>query len=460
MKYLKLFILISVLFLACTRSEKPEESSEQEAISAILNRIQLPEIPDATFHLLDFGTVDQLREDMKPAINSAIRACADAGGGKVVIPPGEYFCKGPIHLLSHVNLHLEEGATVVFSQNPSDYLPMVQVRWEGVECYNYSPYIYAWKQHDIAVTGKGRFDGNASGGIFEWRYKQKPSQNLMREMGREGVPLEDRVFGEGHFIRMSFFQPMFCERVLVSNVSIENVPFWVIHPTYCKSVTVKGIRVNSRNINNDGVDPDSSEDVLIEDCWFNTGDDAIAVKSGRDQDAWRIGRPSKNIVVRNCHAENTLHGIAIGSEMGAGVEHVYVQNFSMKKVDKYALQFKSNKDRGGYIRNIWIDGLEIDSTGTAIFFTNDYHSYSGGSYPSEFHHIDLKNITCQYASGMGIDMSGLPEQAISDVYFEKVLVEKAEEFAHAIHTQNIGFREVSINDCEITSVENLQKPAR
>jgi hypothetical protein len=128
----------------------------------------------------------------------------------------------------------------------------------------------------------------------------------------------------------------------------------------------------------------------------------------------------------------------------------------MKKVDKYALQFKSNKDRGGYIRNIWIEGLDIDSTGTAIFFTNDYHSYSGGTHPSQFHHISLKNISCKYASGMGIDMSGLPEQAIHDVHFEKVLVEKAEEFANAIHTENISFSKVSINDCEVKTVEDLQ----
>ncbi len=188
---------------------------------------------------------------------------------------------------------------------------------------------------------------------------------------------------------------MNCENVLVENISIENVPFWVVHPTYCKNVTIPGITVNSRNINNDGIDIDSSEDVLIEDCMFTTGDDAIALKSGRDQDGWRVGKPSKNVVIRNYKADTTLHRMAFGSEMSGSIEHIYVQNFEISNVDQYALLFKANKDRGGYIRNIFIDNMTFDTVMTAIFFTNDYHSYAGGDSPSEFHDVFVneKQIT-------------------------------------------------------------------
>ncbi|MFT7159953.1 MAG: polygalacturonase, partial [Bacteroidia bacterium] len=300
-------------------------------------------------------------------------------------------------------------------------------------------------------------NGNAEGGFVKWREKQKPAQKLLRQMGKNGVDVEDRRFGIGHFIRPAFIQFMNCQNILIEDVQIENVPFWVIQPTYCKNVTVRSVRIDSRNLNNDGCDPDSSEDVLIEDCWFRTGDDAIAIKSGRDNDGWRINRPSRNIVIRNCKAELTLHGVAIGSELSGGVENVYIQNFSMKKVDAFALQFKSNQDRGGYIRNVHIDGMDIDSTNTAIYFTNDYHSYSGGNSPTSFENISIKNLTCNNAANKGIDMVGLENKPIKNIQFENVRIFSAKKGNRMINVKDVSLRNVLIDQKQIQSIKDFQK---
>ena len=394
---------------------------KQKSIKQIISRIEHPVIGPSVLSITDFGAVGNGVVDCKPAIEKAIKSAASQGGGKVVFPKGTWFCKGPIHLESKINLHLEEGATVKFSDEPGDYLPVQLVRWEGVEIYNYSPYIYAFEKNDIAITGKGKLNGNA-GKIRKWRSKQKPAQNKLRQMGHELIPIKERVFGEGHFLRFSFIQLMHCANILIDGVTIENVPFWVIHPTYCKNVSIKNVTVNSPHINNDGIDFDSCEDAFVENCIFNCGDDAIVIKSGRDDDGWRVNKPSRNIVVRNCLAPEVLHGLAFGSEMSGGVENIYIDNFHMKKVKQYAIQFKANRDRGGYIRNVFIDGVFIDTSRTAVYFTNDYHGYSGGNNPSEFYHIDIRNLVCNVATGNGILIKGLQEKPIHHVTFENIMI--------------------------------------
>lgn len=432
----KIFILILAILATEIQAQPNLSVAEKEmAIDKIINRIQLPDIPQNTFNIKDFGAVSDGKTDCKPAIDAAIKKAHNQGGGKIIFSAGNWFCKGPIHLESNINLHLSENAVVTFSDDAKDYLPLQLVRWEGVEIYNYSPYIYAFEKNNIAITGKGKFDGNA-GEIRKWRPAQKPAQNRLRKMGREQVPVKERVFGEGHFLRFSFIQLMHGENILIDGITIENVPFWVIHPTYCKSIAIKNVTVNSSHINNDGIDFDSCEDALVEDCVFTCGDDAIVIKSGRDQDAWRVNKPSRNIVVRNCLAPEVLHGLAFGSEMSGGVENIYIDNFFMKKVKQYAIQFKANKDRGGYIRNVFIDGVFIDTARTAVFFTNDYHSYSGGNYPSEFHHIEIRNAVVNHTNEKAIDIQGLAENPIHHVTLENITVISENENSSAINTTN------------------------
>lgn len=436
-----IYFILSVIF--CFYGYKSPDSNKEGAIKQIVDRIQLPEIGSAEIDITDFGAVGDGITDCKPAIDAAMAKASSQGGGKIVFPKGNFFCKGPIHFESKINLHLEEGSIILFSDEAKDYLPLQLVRWEGVEIYNYSPYIYALNKSDIAITGKGKLNGNAEK-LRKWRSKQKPAQNKLRQMGQELVPVKERIFGEGHFLRFSFMQFMHCSNILIEGITIENVPFWIMHPTYCKSITIKNVNVNSPHINNDGIDFDSCKDAFVENCVFNCGDDAIVIKSGRDDDGWRINEPSKNIVIRNCLAPEVLHGLAFGSEMSGGVENIYIENFYMKKVKQYAIQFKANKDRGGYIRNIYIDGVFIETAHTAIYFTNNYHSYSGGESPSEFNHIDIRNLICNKANGSGIDIQGLPEKPIHHIALKNVSIIKEDEPSEFVNIENSNAENVWI----------------
>jgi polygalacturonase len=450
MKNLIYLFIISNAF--CLFRFKTPEENKEKAIEQIINRIQLPEIGNTEVRIIDFGALGDGITNCKPAIDTAIAKVSSNGGGKIIFPPGTWFCKGPIHLESKINLHLEEGSTVLFSNDAKDYLPVQLVRWEGVEIYNYSPYIYALNKTDIAITGKGTLNGNGDE-IRKWRPKQKPAQTKARQMGHNLVPVKERVFGEGSYMRFSFIQFMHCTNVLISDITIENVPFWVMHPTYCKSITIKNVTVNSLHINNDGIDFDSCEDALVEDCIFNCGDDAIVIKSGRDDDGWRVNKPSRNIVIRNCLAPEVLHGIAFGSEMSGGVENIYIDNFYMQKVKQYAIQFKANRDRGGYIRNVFIDGVYIETAGTAIYFTNDYHGYSGGNNPSEFYNVDIRNVICKQTTKSAIEIKGLPEKPIHHVTLENITVINEALTSVVSHIENCKSQNVSIGGKEFL-IEN------
>ena len=443
-----LLIFFLIISFGCNSFGKNNSLTKEEKINQIITRIQLPQIGPSLVNIKDFGAIGDGVANCKPAIDAAILEASSQGGGKVIFPAGTYFCKGPIHLESKINLHLEKGCTVLFSQDDKDYLPVQLVRWEGVEIYNYSPYIYAINKTDIAITGVGKLDGNADGSIRNWRSKQKPSQSMVRKMGHELAPVKDRVFGEDHFLRFSFIQFLHCENILIKDLTIQNVPFWVMHPTYCKSITIKDVNVDCPSINNDGIDFDSCEDALVEDCTFNCGDDAIVIKSGRDDDAWRINKPSRNIVIRNCLAKEVLHGLAFGSEMSGGIENIYIDNFYMKNVKQYAIQFKANRDRGGYIRDVFIDGVFIDTTKTVVYFTNDYHSYQGGNSPSEFYNIDIKNIICAQANGNAIDIKGLEKNPIHHVILENITVLNEDKPSIAINTENCISKNVSIGGKE------------
>ncbi|MBS2100173.1 glycoside hydrolase family 28 protein [Carboxylicivirga linearis] len=457
---IKLVTSIGFLLLLmsnCGILEKSNTKQVENNKLKIINRIKLPNIGSTTFNLADYNAVSDGLTDCKPIIDSLIKVLSSRAGGKLIIPKGVFFCKGPIKMESHINLHLEDGATLLFSQNSKDYLPLQLVRWEGVEVYNYSPYIYAKDKIDIAITGKGTLNGNAEGGIATWRPLQKEAQNTLRKMGKEQIPVQEREFGEGHYLRPSFIQFFNCQNILISDITIENVPFWVVHPTYCKNITIRNININSSKINNDGIDMDSCEDALIENCVFiNSGDDAIAIKSGRDNDAWRVNRPSKNIVVRNCIAEKVLHGIAFGSEMSGGIESIYVENIALKHVRGKAIQFKSNKDRGGYIRNIFIDGVYIDTTRIALYFTNDYHSYAGGNSPADYHHITIKNLICNYATDNSLNIKGLDEQPIHDVFLENFLVLKENLKSKINNVKDFNCKNVIISGEALESIVKKQ----
>ncbi len=422
---LKILFIIVTAIVSAFPINKTYGQTNFDVAENILNQINRTSFPTDTFWVSDYGAKADGITDNRPYILKAIKDCSMKGGGVVMLSDGVIFCKGPISLKSNVNLHIAGGTTLQFSSEPDDYLPTVFTRWEGVEIHNYSPLIYTAEQENVAITGEGIIDGNADETWGTFRSKQGPAQNRAREFGTEQVPVKERIFGNGDFLRPSFVQFIHCSRILVEGVTFKNSPFWILHPVYCSDFVIRNVEFISMNINNDGIDVDSSINGLIEECSFTTGDDAVVFKSGRDQDGWRVGKPTQNIVVRNCSAPQVLHGIAFGSELSGGIENIFIENFKMGKVRSKAIQFKANKDRGGYVKNIHIRNVEVDeSEGDLFYFTNNYHGYRGGDAPSAFHDIYIENVSCQYANCV-IHLQGLGESPLDKITFQNISVEKA-----------------------------------
>jgi len=360
----KIFLLCAgiLVFGICT-AQKSTVGLKQIKVTApfAVPPIKEPDFKkSAKFSITDYGAVKEDRQKTTAAIAKAIEAAAK-NGGTVVVPPGEW-PTGKIHFKSNVNLHLQEGAVLSFSSDPADYLPAVHTTWEGMECYNYSPLIYAYNCENVAITGKGTLKAE----METWeKWFARPtghmnSLKLLYNQCAKNVPVEQRqMVNDSAHLRPQFIQFNRCKNVLLEGVSIKNSPFWVIHPYLCNDVVIRKVNVFAHGHNNDGVDPEMSQNVLIEDCVFDQGDDAIAIKSGRDQDAWRLNTPAKNIIIRNLLVKNGHQLVAIGSEMSGGVENVFVDNCKVEEGAKlnHLLFLKTNERRGGYIKNIYMQNV-------------------------------------------------------------------------------------------------------
>ena len=422
------------------------------AVPSILARIKPPKFPARDFPINDFGARAGGDFDNTEAIRKAIDACNRAGGGRVVVPAG-VFMTGAIHLKSNVNLYVSEGATLKFFTDPSKYLPVVYTRWEGTELMNYSPFIYAFEQQNIAITGKGTLDGGASDeNWWKWARRQgsQPAPasadvRRLREMGNSNVPVSQRVFGEGHYLRPPFIEPYRCRNVLVEGVTIINSPFWEVHPTLSQNVTVRGLNIRSHGPNNDGCDPESSRDVLIEDCIFDTGDDCIAIKSGRDDDGRRVGVASENIIIRNCTMKDGHGGVVIGSEISGDCRNVFVEDCKMDSpnLDR-ALRFKSNAIRGGVLENVFMRNVEVGRVSEAIL-TIDllYDTGDKGPYKPVVRNVEIENVTSRSSPRVPW-VVGFPGVTIDDIRFRNCTFRGVETAEVLNHAGSFSFQNVTI----------------
>lgn len=395
--------------------------------SRIVASIKRPSFPAKDFPITQFGAVSGGKEKCTTALAKAIDACTKAGGGRVVVPAGAWLT-GPIHLKSNVNLHLERGATLLFSTDPKDYLPLVLTRWEGVECMNYSPLVYAFEQENIAVTGEGSLDGQASDQYW-WPWKGRadfgykpgtPNQMLARkklfEMGETNVPVENRLFGEGSYLRPNMFEPYRCKRVMIEGVTLRNTPFWEVHPVLCTDVTVRGLNIDSAGPNTDGCDPECCKNVLIENCTFNTGDDCIAIKSGRNNDGRRVNVATENVVIRGCTMKDGHGGVSIGSEITGGVRNVFVENCRMDSphLDN-AIRLKNNAVRGGILENFHFRNIVVGQVAQAILAIHfDYEEAGNGPFHPVARNVHLEKIVSGKSS-FGVDAHGLPNAQIENI---------------------------------------------
>jgi polygalacturonase len=454
--------LLVLLILGSTTGSLAQTMDPWEILPKILEQIREPEFPKRDFRLTDFGAVDDAKTDCSPALKKAITACSEAGGGRVVVPSGR-FLTGPIYLKSGVDLHLEKGAVLLFSTNPDDYLPTVPTRWEGIDLMNYAPLVYAYGETNIAMTGEGILDGQASNTHW-WPWKGRkangwktgmPNQTLPENrsalfaMAELDKPVSERIFGTGRFLRPQFVQPYGCKNVLIEGITILNAPMWILHPVRCSNVVIRGVTVRSHGPNSDGCDPESCRNVWVRDCVFDTGDDCIAVKSGRNRDGRRIGEPSENIVFQRCTLLNGHAGIGVGSEISGGVRNLFFEDCTIKNT-MWGIRLKTSSARGGvnegiYIRNVQAEGVSEQG----ICMTMRYEDE--GPHLPVLRDIRIENTVIAGGGKEGLVMEGYPGSPIQQVLLSNLHIDGAKVAKRMEHIREVTWKDCSINGTKLTA---------
>jgi polygalacturonase len=419
---------------------------------AIVRSIVIPKFKSVDFDIRKFGAVGDGKTSCTDAIRKAIAACRAAGGGRVVVPDGR-FLTGAVRLESGVNLHLGDRATLAFSSDPREY-PIVFTRWEGVELMNVSPFIYAYDVENIAITGGGTLDGQADADRWwNWRLpsvgttgRDRPARTRLIEMQAKGVPVAERVFGPADYLRPNFIQSYRSRNVLIDGVTIVNSPMWEIHPVLCHSVTVRNVNIRSHGPNNDGCNPESCRDVLIDGCTFDTGDDCIALKSGRNDDGRRLNVPVENVVIRNCTMKDGHGGVVIGSEISGGARNVFAEKCQMNspQLDR-ALRIKTNSVRGGLIEGVYMRDVTVGEVAEAVVTINFfYEEGEGGKYLPTVKDIDVRNVTSK-KSQYALLLRGFKNAPISGVRIEDCTFEGVAKDDLLENVKGIELRNVRVN---------------
>lgn len=412
---------------------------------AIRARIRPPVFPRANrFTPQQFGGVPDGVTDATDAFRQAIAAASAAPGGGRVVVEGGVWRTGPIHLLSNVELHVDRESTIRFSSTPADFFPAVLTRYEGTEFMGISPFIYAYGQENIAITGHGVLDGSASRENW-WAHKRGADGHegdpaRLRRLAEEGVPVDQRVFGPETTIRPQFIQPYRCRNVLIQDVTILRSPMWEIHPVECENVTVRRVTISSHGPNNDGCDPESCRDVLIEDCVFDTGDDCIAIKSGRNADGRRLNKPSENIIVSGCLMMDGHGGVTLGSEISGGVRNVFVENCRMDSPRlATAIRSKNNAARGGRLENIRVRDVTIGQVARAAI-TIDYNYGEGadGGFTPIFDGLDIRRVVVGRCERV-LDLQGFETAPIRNITLTDCEIVRAAEPDIVSHVDDLAY---------------------
>ncbi|MDT8859796.1 glycoside hydrolase family 28 protein [Alkalihalobacillus sp. MEB130] len=420
--------------------------------------IALPQIPNRDFIITNYGAVGDGIFDNTEAIANTINACKKAGGGKVIIPPGVWLT-GPIEFINHLNLHIEAGAILLFTKDLNSY-PLIVSSFEGEETIRCQSPIDGEFLHDIAITGKGVIDGSGeawrpvkkckmteiqwkklieSGGVVDdegeiwWPTKQAlKGASVIQDLRNSGSKSFEDYEPIRDFLRPNLVSFRNCQTILIDGPTFQNSPAWCLHPWICEHITIKNITVRNPwySQNGDGLDIESCQFGLVENCVFDVGDDAICIKSGKDEAGRELGKRCEDIIIRGCQVYSGHGGFVIGSEMSGGVKNITVSDCSFFGTD-IGLRFKSKRGRGGIVENISIENIRMANiTGEAIVFHMYYeHSGSEESLKEEavsietpiFRDIEMKNITCMGCKN-AIILKGLPEMPLANIKFEDVTI--------------------------------------
>jgi len=437
---------LGLALAACGRTAASDRDWDQAV--EIRAAIRPPEIPSRDFDIRDFGAVAET--DCSQAFADAIDACRRSGGGRIVVDGGR-FPSGPIHLGSAMELHVAADATLAFIPEPERYLPPVLTHWEGLELMGLSPLIYARGQTDIAVTGPGTIDGGADPTHWwPWAYgatdeNQRPARSALMADAENGVPVEQRIYAAGAYLRPPLLQPFDCRRVLIDGVTLRNSPFWLINPVLCEDVVVRGVHCESLGPNSDGCNPESCNRVLIENCRFNTGDDCIAIKSGRNADGRRLATPSRNIVIDNCEMQAGHGGVVIGSEISGGVSNVFAENCRMSSPDlERAIRIKTNSVRGGLIEHLRYRNIDVGRVRDAIVINFYYEEGDAGAFDPIVRDIVIENLSIERADSV-FQVRGFDRDPVRDLELIGVDVVAAGEIGTIENVDGLVTRDVTIN---------------
>ncbi|BFM09309.1 glycoside hydrolase family 28 protein [Halioxenophilus aromaticivorans] len=418
----------------------------------------LPNIAKQDFPVEAYGAVADGQADCSAAISLAIAACSQAGGGRVVCAQGVYRT-GPVHLKSNVELHVAKGAELSFYTDPSRYLPAVFTRWEGMEMMGYSPLVYAYGQDNIALTGGGILNGNADADTWwpwkgkhserDWNYypeqDQKPARMALFAQAEAGDPVASRQYADGSFLRPSFVQFYSCNRVLIEGVTVTQAPFWLLHPVLCEDVTVRGVTCHSHGPNSDGCDPESCNRVVIEDCIFDTGDDCIAIKSGRNNDGRRINKPCENILIQNCTMRAGHGGIVMGSEISGGVRNLHARHCVMSSPElERAIRIKTNASRGGVIEHIRYQDIKVGVVRDAVVVNFYYEEGPDGDFMPTVKDVEIQGLSVQQAKQAFV-LRGFPDNPVSGLTMANCEIFQAESMGVIENVSQIQLQSVSVN---------------
>ncbi|KAI9441981.1 family 28 glycoside hydrolase [Russula earlei] len=434
-----------------------QQTDAWQQVPAILEQIKAPVFPDKDFPITQYGAIPNSRKSSTDAFKKAIEACSNAGGGRVIVPAGT-FHTGAIYLKSNVNLHLEKDAKILFSTNPNDYLPIVHTRWEGTEVMNYSPLVYAYQEKNIAITGEGVLDGQASySDWWPWKggkgwIKGTPNQNdpdenpALLKMAEDEVPVQKRKFGQGYHLRPQFVQPYRCDNILIEGVTFINSPMWNLTPVLCNNITIRKVRIEGEGPNTDGCDPESCKNVWIRDCYFNTGDDCIAVKSGRNKDGRLTSIPCENIVIQGCTMANGHGGVSIGSETSGGVKNLFAEDCKMSSpnLDR-VLRIKSSPQRGGTTENIYMRNIEVGYVKEEVIVVTMYYQNQEGNYLPTMRNIEVSNLTVEHGGKTGVLLEGYPTSKIEHIKLQNVTMKGVLKPYSFTNASDVTFDNVVIN---------------
>ena len=390
---------------------------------------------------------EALLTDKARTLQDEIDAVAAKGGGRVTVPAGEHLSDGPLRLRSNVELHLEEGARIVFPDDPAKYLPAVPTSWEGVECLNYSPLVYAYGCTNVAITGKGTLAPKMD---FwrTWFGRGKGHRDATRKLYdwcSFNAPLADRDLTKipDSNVRPHLIQFNRCKNVQLEGFRIRESPFWTIHLYLCDGVVARGLDVYAHGHNNDGIDIEMTRNVLVENCRFDQGDDAIVVKSGRNQDAWRLATPSENIEVRNCTVVNGHVLLGVGSEMSGGVRNVYMHDCTLESEALRLFYVKTNERRGGFVENIRMENVKAKMVRHGAMSVATDVLYQWKDFPTHevrvttIKNLVMKNVEVEEAERL-VDVVGDARRPVDGVVLENVRIGKARKADRVQNAVNVS----------------------